>query len=180
MEQQIESENYVVRFPKNDKVRGESRAGTSYVVFFLWLFVCGLWLYSEYKTIGEFNVRWKAECLTLAAPTVFFALASHILMKPVSERVIYVTGETFCFETNGIKGKSYSFSEITEVKTYSGLLVGNRALRTGEINYQIFVRQECVAIFTMEMENSWRLLQKLMEIGRVPGELAGKKNGKVS
>ncbi len=175
MEQQIESENYVVRFPKIDKGKGKSRPGTSYVVYFLWIFLCGLWLYSEYKAIGEFNVRWKAECLALAVPTVFFALASHILMKPVSERVIYVTGETFCFETDGFKGKSYSFSEITEVKTYSGLLVGNRALRTGEINYQIFVRQECVAIFTMEMENSWRLLQKLIEIGRIPGELAGYK-----
>ncbi len=178
MEQQIESENYVVRFSEKDKGKSKSRSGTSYVLLFLWLFLCGLWLYSEYKANGELNLRWSVECLVLTVPTVFFVLVCHVLTRPVSEKVIHVSGETFCFGIDGVKGESHCFSEITKVKSRGTLLMGGKCLRVGDTNIHIYIGENDAAYFTMKMENSDRLLQKLVEIGRVPGELAGYKESK--
>ena len=175
MEHRTESENYVVRFPEKDKGKSKSRSGTSYVLLSLCLFLCGLWLYSEYKANGELNPRWSVECLVLAVPTFFIAAVGHILTKPVSEKVIRVSGETFCFDIDGVKGESHYFTEITKVKSRGTLLMGGKCLRVGDINIHIYIGENDVAYFTMKMENSDRLLQKLMEIGRVPGELAGYK-----
>lgn len=97
---------------------------------------------------------------------VVVLLQCRIWLHPINPDLqIQVDGDTFKVYRKGKWEDAHRFSEITKVRMYHPMQMGGKQIGLGKPQWEIYVGKECVAVFWAEMENSWKLDQKLRELG---------------
>lgn len=97
---------------------------------------------------------------------IILLVQMHEPQKPGTK--ICVSEDSFTVIREGMADREYRFSEITRVSFLRPQYIsGRRVVRSGPVCWQIFIGDQCAAVFTQEMENYFRLLGKLDELGMI-------------
>ena len=106
---------------------------------------------------------------------IILLVQMHEPQKPGTK--ICVSEDSFTVIREGMPDREYRFSEITRVSFLRPQYIsGRRVVRSGPVCWQIFIGDQCAAVFTQEMENYLRLLGKLDELGMITPYGTGYKN----
>lgn len=159
------NESYTVYFGKEPNPDLARRIGLVMAI----LSACILILYFNlvYFNLGDLeDIGALLSCWYMLL--IFALMLCYALLHPGNpDYQIIVSGECFQVIENRKAKEVHHFSEITHVRIARAFVPGGRTISLGDPRWEIYIGNECVAVYWAEMKNSWKLDKKLHEIGRL-------------